>query len=179
MAKDGTARGGARPGAGRKARPKGVKALEGRVALPAPEDVIAAPDGLEGEDMPPVDEYMKAAQRNGLELRAEEVYRQTFRWLEERGCGAYVAPQLVKQYAMAVARWIQVENAISEYGFLAKHPTTGNAIASPYVTMEDRYLKQANQCWYMIAAVVKEHAGDPSGAQRFQSDLMESLLAGR
>lgn len=176
MAKDGTARGGARPGAGRKARSRDVKTLEGRLPPQPPDDDIDAPGVLEGEDMPPVEEYMKASQRNGLELRAEEVYRQTFRWLDEMGCRAYVAPQLVKQYAMAVARWIQVENAISEYGFLAKHPTTGNAIASPYVTMEDRYLKQANQCWYMIAAVVKEHSGDAAGTQRFQSDLMESLL---
>ena len=33
---------------------------------------------------------------------------------------------------MSVSRWIQCEEAISEFGMLAKHPTTGNAIASPY-----------------------------------------------
>ena len=33
---------------------------------------------------------------------------------------------------MAISRWIQCEECITKYGFLAKHPTTGNAIPSPY-----------------------------------------------
>lgn len=34
----------------------------------------------------------------------------------------------MRNYAMSVSRWIQCEHAISEYGFLAKHPTTGQTI---------------------------------------------------
>lgn len=50
----------------------------------------------------------------------------------------------------------KVKNGISEYGFLAKHPTTGNAIASPYVSMSQMYMKQVNQIWYQIYQIVKE-----------------------
>ena len=43
---------------------------------------------------------------------------------------------------MSVARWIQCESAISQYGFLAKHPTTGSAIASTYVGMAQPFMRQ-------------------------------------
>ena len=70
-----------------------------------------------------------------------------------RPAGQYPAGE---QYAVSVSRWIQCEECISEYGFLAKHPTTGNAIASPYVSMSQQYMKQVNQIWYQIYQVVKE-----------------------
>ena len=47
-------------------------------------------------------------------------------------------------YLLRRARQIQCERCISEYGFLAKHPTTGNAIASPYVSMLQQFTKQVN-----------------------------------
>ena len=58
---------------------------------------------------------------------------------------------------MSEARWAQWEEAISEYGMLAKHPTTKNAIASPYVSMSQQYMKQVNQIWYQIFQIVKEN----------------------
>ena len=48
---------------------------------------------------------------------------------------------MVEQYAMSVSRWIQCEEIVSSTGFLAKHPTTGAAIASPYVSMSQSYMK--------------------------------------
>ncbi len=51
---------------------------------------------------------------------------------------------------MSVARWIQCEEAITEYGFLAKHPTTGNAIQSPYVAMSQNFMSQTNRLWMEI-----------------------------
>lgn len=86
-------------------------------------------------------EYLKAKQKMGKDLCAEEVYRETWNWLKERGCANFVNKQLIEQYAMSVSRWIQCEECISEYGFIAKHPTTGNAIASPYVVMSQTYMK--------------------------------------
>ena len=79
---------------------------------------------------------------------------------------------------MSVARWIQCEEAISEYGFLAKHPTTGNAMQSPYVAMSQNYMKQVNQVWFQIYQIVKDNAQDYSGANP-QDDLMERLLTAR
>ena len=139
MAKDGTMRGGQRVGAGRKSKALTDKIADGRLngAMVLPE-----PAEIEGAVVPPVKEYLKAAQKNGKDLCAEEVYRDTWNWLKARGCEMLVNNQLIEQYAMSVSRWIQCEEAISEFGFLAKHPTTGNAIASPYVAMSQTYMKQ-------------------------------------
>lgn len=88
---------------------------------------------------------------------AAEVYEETWKWLKERNCERWGSVQLIEQYAMSVARWGQCEEAISEYGMLAKHPTTKNAIASPYVSMSQQYMKQVNQIWYQIFQIVKEN----------------------
>jgi hypothetical protein len=176
MAKDGTRRGGARVGAGRKPKPLADKISEGKAdnAMVLPEPVL-----LEGMDVPPVKEYMRAKQRNGKGLCAEEVFQETWGWLARRGCEKLVNTQLIEQYAMSVSRWIQCEESISEYGFLAKHPTTGNAIASPYVSMSQTYMKQVNQIWYQIYQVVKENCSVEYGGTTPQDDMMERLLRAR
>jgi len=51
---------------------------------------------------------------------------------------------------MSVSRWIQCEECITEFGFLAKHPTTGNAIPSPYVAMSQSFMKHANNLWCFL-----------------------------
>ena len=176
MAKDGTNRGGARVGAGRKS-----KALIDKINEGKPADIISLPEPvqLEAADVPPVKEFMRAAQKNGKDLCAEEVFNDTFQWLNERGCEKLVNTQLIEQYAMSVSRWIQCEEAISEYGFLAKHPTTGNAIASPYVSMSRDYMKQVTNTWYQIYQVVKENCSVEYGGASPQDDLMERLLSVR
>ena len=172
MAKDGTRRGGARVGAGRKKKALVDKIQEGKKTETLE---FSVPD-LEGEDMPPVKDYMTAKQKNGEEFIASDVYKDTWNWLKERKCESVVNPQLVQQYAMAVARWVQCENAVSEFGFLAKHPTTGAAIASPYVAMSREYLKQVNQCWFQIFQLVKENSTSDFNGRTPQDDLMERLL---
>ena len=176
MAKDGTARGGPRMNAGRKAKPLTEKISAGKKAR-----VLDLPDAhqLEGTDMPKVKDYMMQAQKNGEQLCAEDIYRETWEWLNKVGCTEYINPQLVNQYAMAVARQIQCEQAISEYGFLAKHPTTGAACTSPYVSMLSTFTKQANQSWYQIFQVVKENCSMEYGGPTPQDDVMERLLRAR
>lgn len=129
---------------------------------------------LEGADVPPVDEYLRAQQQCGKNLQAEYIFDQTMKWLKEIKCSGVVSKQLVEQYAMSVARWIQTEELISEYGFLAKHPTTGQAIASPYVLMSQNYMKQVNQLWYQIYQIVKERCSE--GILEETDDPMERLL---
>ena len=82
------------------------------------------------------------------------------------------------QYAMSVSRWIQCEEVISEYGFLAKHPTTGSAIASPYVSMSQSYMKQVNQLWYQIFQIVRENCSTEFSGLPID-DAMEKLLTAR
>lgn len=179
MARDGTARGGPRTGAGRKS-----KALTEKIETGNPGGrkltVMELPEttDFEGVDMPNPKDYLSEKQKNGESLGADEVFKETWLWLKERGCEKLVSTQLVEQYAMSVSRWIQCERAISEYGFLSKHPTTGAACASPFVSMSQQYMKQVNAVWYQIFQVVKENCsvefqGSP------QDDLMERLLRSR
>ncbi len=178
MAKDGTMRGGPRPGQGRPKKALAEKVTNG-TADSAKVIVLPEPVKFVGADVPPVKEYLKAEQKNGKDLCAEEVFRETWIWLKERGCERYVNTQLIEQYAMAVSRWIQCEECISEYGFLAKHPTTGNAIASPYVSMSRDYMKQVNAAWYQIYQIVKENCSVEFGGASPQDDVMERLLRAR
>ena len=181
MAKDGTMRGGARPGSGPK-----KKALAEKNASGNPGgreltviDFESAAAGLTGSDMPPAKEYLKAHQKDGKEFCAEEIYSQLWKWLDDRRCSHIVGPLLVEQYAMAAARWIQCESAISEFGFLAKHPTTGGAMSSPYVSIAREYSKQCNQLWYQINQFVKENCSVEWTGASPQDDLMERLLRAR
>ena len=143
--------------------------------------VVELPEGaeLDGMDMPEPGAYLKARQRNGGELQAEALYKETWLWLKERGCEKLVSRQLVEQYAMSVSRWIQCEEAISEFGFLSKHPTTGAACASPYVAMSQQYMKQVNQVWYQIFQIVKENCSTEFSGNTPQDDVMELLLRTR
>lgn len=176
MAKDGTNRGGARPGTGPKKKALIDKINDGKadgsMILPEPADI-------EGVDVPPVKDYLKATQKNGKNLCAEEIFIATYKWLKTCGCDKLVNVQLIEQYAMSVSRWIQCEEAISEFGFLAKHPTTGNAIASPYIAMSRDYMKQVNSTWFSIYQIVKENCSVEYGGATPHDDLMERLLSAR
>ena len=80
---------------------------------------------------------------------------------------------------MSAARWIQCEEAVTEYGFLAKHPTTGNAMQSPYVAMGQNYMSQTNRLWVEIFQIVKENCAGEYTGESPQDDLMERLLSAR
>ena len=172
--------GGPRPGSGRKRKPLADKITEGKAGgkrLSIIEFSDAA--NLEGQEMPTPSAMLSATQKDGKTLEAAEIYERTWQWLNERGCSALVSPMLLERFAMSAARWIQCEAAVSEYGFLAKHPTTGAAIASPYVSMSHNFMNQTNRLWLEIFQIVKENCtGEYSGANP-QDDVMERLLTAR
>lgn len=172
MARDGTNRGGSRPGAG---RPK--KSLVEKINEGKPAEVMMQPADIESADVPPVRECMEELQRDGTKLLAGDVYKETYQWLKERSCEKLVSRQLVEQYAMSISRWIHCEQIVTKYGYISKHTTTNAAIASPYVSMSQNYMKQANQIWAQIFQIVRENcsvefSGNP------QEDMMERLLRG-
>ena len=72
-----------------------------------------------------------------------------------------------------------VAESIRQYGFLAKHPTTGNAIPSPYVAMSQSFSKQANNLWYQIYQVVRENCAVEYRGATPHDDMMERLLTAR
>ena len=133
---------------------------------------------LTGADMPSPSAYLSARQKNGKPLGADIVYKETWLWLKQRGCEKHVNKRLLESYSQAFARFVQCEEALSTYGLLGKHPTTGGVIASPFVQMSQTFQKQANLLWYEIFDIVKQNCttkfdGTP------QDDLMEQLLSNR
>ena len=162
MAKDGTNRGGARPGAGRKKKSADTENPRNTAVFGS-------------EKVPEPAEYLSANQKNGVPLGADEIYRETWLWLKNRGCEKLVNPRLVESYSQAFARYIQCENAISAYGLLGKHPTTGGVISSPFVSMGQSYQKQANLLWYEIYQIVRSNSTDMTSVFP-QNTVMERLL---
>jgi hypothetical protein len=129
--------------------------------------------------MPPPAQYLSDSQKSGIALVAKDIYEKTWNWLHERKCSHLIYPQILEQYAMSAARWIQCERAISEYGFLAKHPTTGGAMTSPYVAVAQNYMKQTNSQWSQIYQIVRENAQTGFEDYSPQDYLMEQLLTAR
>lgn len=93
-------------------------------------------------EIPEIKDYLTETQRDGSELCAADVFLETMDYLRSCGCENVVSRQIVEEYAMSVARWTHIERLISKYGYIAKHPTTGEPMQSPYVTMSQMYLKQ-------------------------------------
>lgn len=172
MAKDGSARGGTRARSGAKKKAAVDKVKDGKVA-----SVIqfANAERLEAGAIPPMKEFLKEDQKE-IPLEAEEVFNETWQWLKDRGCSSIVSVQMVEQYAMSVARWIQCERFISKYGFLGKHPTTGVACTSPYVAISQQYMKQVNNIWSQIFQLVRENSTVGYAGPTPQDDVMEKLL---
>lgn len=115
MAKDGTYRGGRRVKAGSKPDALADKIMKGapakRMELPdftedmTDFDVDDIGDGveLEGMDMPSPDDYLSALQKDGKPLGADEIYKETWLWLKERGCERLVNKRLLESYSEAFA----------------------------------------------------------------------------
>ena len=189
MARDGTSRGGRRVRAGRPPASLADNVSAGResyvmelpefpsVPLDAPDYIGDVPD-VDGSDIPSPSDYLSAEQRDGKPLGADVIFTETFQWLRERECDRLVNPRLVESYSEAFARYVQCSEALSKFGLLGKHPTTGAPIASPFAQMSLNWQKQANALWYEIFDIVRQNSltayeGDPQG------DAMEALLRSR
>ncbi len=61
-------------------------------------EAVDLPEGavVEGTDMPKPADYLSAKQKNGVPLGADEIYKETWLWLKERGCERLVNPRLLK-----------------------------------------------------------------------------------
>lgn len=126
--------------------------------------------------MPSVRKYLKTEQKGELEFNAVDIFKKTWQWLVECGRERLVNSQLIEQYAASVSRWIQREECTSKFGFLTRHPTTSNVIASPYVAMSRDYAKQSSQLWSQIFQVVKENDAVVCQGTTPQDNVVEWLL---
>lgn len=170
-------RGGARPGAGRKRTAVKEKADNGNPGG-RPLEVLDIPE-IEGVDMPKPHDFLSAEQRDGSELQAADIYKETWEWLKKAGCSSKISSQLLERYAMASARWIQCEEMTSKLGFLSKHPTTQKPIPSPFINIGINYMNQAVRLWNEIFQIVKENCSTEYSDAVPQDDVMERLLRAR
>lgn len=189
MARDGTNRGGRRPRTGPKPQSAVEKIQKGKEVRVMKQEIpelevhdlegVDLPEGvmLYGEDIPKPSDYLSAKQKDGRTLGADEIYKETYLWLKERKCEKLVNSRLIESYAQAFARYIQCEEAISTYGLLGKHPTTGGVITSPFVQMSSQFQKRASLLWYEIYDIVKQNCTDVYVDT--SEDLMEKLLHSR
>lgn len=157
MAKDGTRRGGARPGSGRKKKekPADVETVLHNVAV-TDEDVAACPN-------------CHLIKPDSLSAR---IYVSIFEFAKNHGADQMLPPELVELFSVSYARWCEVEEKISEMGFISAHPTTGLDCKSPLVSVSESYSKQAQNYWYSIWNIVRE--GEPVD----ETDDMEGILDG-
>ena len=162
---------------GRPPKPLAEKILDGNPGK-RKLTVMEFPNAAEfhAEEMPQPSAMLSAVQRDGSILQAGEIYKITWKWLDDRGCAALVSPQVLERYSMAAARWIHCEEIINKTGYLAKHPTTSMAIQSPYVAMSQNYMAQTNRLWYEIYQIVKENCSTGYTGVTPQDDVMERLL---
>ena len=166
MAKDGTRRGGARPGAGRKkksAKPE------------SPENVlqISGVTEDERESFPRFNRLLYDAEGAFALKEAESVFYSVYRYARKNGAEEKLPQELVELFSVSYSRWVQVEREISSKGFTAAHPTTGGECNSPLIGVSNTYSRNAQNYWYSIWAVIKD-----SGAEGAENDPMEALLSG-
>jgi hypothetical protein len=164
--------GGRRTNSGRKAKPLSDKILEGKNNIKTIRFDVS-PD-LDGEEIPEPKEYLKAQQRQG-ELIAVEIRQEIWEWLRKRKCDHLIPILMIDQFAMTYARWIQAEEARSEFGPLSKHPTTGNAQLSPFVGIAQAESKAALNLWNEIYSIVRANCTD-NFYNTQEDDVMERLL---
>lgn len=170
MAKDGTNRGGVRVGAGKKRKPLEEKILEGK----ADSNVFLNEKSAKSKIKPPK-KYLNAEQKGGGKLYSKQIYKETMEWIIAHGCEELVPKQLVENYAQVTARHIQCEEFLSNYGLIAKHPTTAEAISSPFFKMSNDCVKVSSQLWYQIYAIVRDNAANGIVGNA-TDDTMENLL---
>ena len=125
-------------------------------------------------EVPEPKEYISAEQKMGGEPCAPKVYQYVYELLKRYNSEVAVSAQLVESFSQTISRHIQCEQILSETGFLAKHPTTGEPVTSPFVKMSLDYLKAANQIWDRIYAVVKD--SNARGAVPSSKDMLDKLL---
>lgn len=111
---------------------------------------------------------------------ATEVFNKTVEWINKTGCLELIPTDYIEEYAVCKARWFECEQMNARHGLLAKHPTTGQPMQSPYVQMATTYLRQCDLAWGKIYEVVKENCSTEFRQQASpHEDVMERLLNSR
>ena len=141
-------------------------------------DDLPTPPEPEVEDSPAPRDYMDDAQHQRFgEFYAKQIFQETVDWLDRTGCLELVEREVIDLYAMSAARWIQCERAISQYSFLAPHPTTKVPMASPYASLSNQYSKTMMNCYFTMYQIVKENCVGDYKTSTPQDSVMDFLLS--
>ncbi len=125
--------------------------------------------------MPKPNELLSAKQRDGTELRAKQIYEDTWNWLNSIGCAGYVSLQTIERYAMCVARWLAMRGDDKRTGIFIKASHNRKACHLPFINIGINYMNQASRQWDNIMQIVKENCSvDFSGTN--PNDDLERLL---
>ena len=167
--------GGRRQGCGRKKADIKTQVLFGRADKELLPDLPVSGD-MQGNEMPPPRKYLTADTHSATENRGAEIYASLWDWLKERDCHMLVSNELLQQYSLAVSRFEQVEEAINRFGFLAKHPTTGMPIESPYVKIAKDCQQRVLNIWELIELKIADRCSLYADAHKENPEPMEILL---
>lgn len=168
--------GGARANCGRRGKSKQQKELEGELPINNENQVEAVENTISDVMLPKVQDYMKVDQRTGKPLGADLILNDVVSWLKKIRCLGLVNPMLVEQYAMDRARWIQCQNALSEFGLIIKKQSNGNTVPTPFYTMLSGFEKSMNNSFYMINQVVRDNCKDGYHEYTESEWIMERIL---
>lgn len=114
---------------------------------------------------------------NWLSPKAKEIWKEVYDWLEKIGCTKGILPYNLDEYAHCKSRWLECEEAITNHGFLLKDGS-GKTINNPCIAMAQNYLKQTNDVWAKIYAVVRETKLTEWNDNSPNDDIMENILRG-
>ena len=159
--------GGTRTGAGRPKKSAIQKVLEGNPGKRKIEIV----DFMDAEELP-------STPAKWLTEKGREVYTFVYEWLKKIGCLKGILPCHLEEYAHCKSRWLECEDQNSRVGLIVKDQH-GNPAPSPFVALAGNYLKQSNEAWSKIYAVVRETKLKEWDSNNPNDDVMEKLLGGR
>lgn len=112
-----------------------------------------------------------------LSPKAKEIWKEVYEWLEKIGCTKGILPYNLDEYAHCKSRWLECEEAITTHGFLLKD-ANGKTINNPCIAMAQNYLRQTNDVWAKIYAVVRETKLTEWSDDSPNDDIMENILRG-
>ena len=171
---------GPKPGSGgRPTKPLVDKIMEGNPGK-RPLKVVEFKEKEVAKLPEPPEFLIEASKKTEKWPTATEIFKRTVEWLKKTGCFDLLPTDYIEEYALCKARWLECEQMNARVGLLAKHPTTGQPMQSPYVQMAITYLRQSDAAWSKIYEVVKTNCstefrqgGTP------HDDVMERLLSMR
>jgi hypothetical protein len=171
MAKDGTNRGGARPGAGRKKKPLVEKILDGNPGKRPLTVVEFYGVPASGELTPP--DFLKIASKETADNypTADEIFIQVAEWLKTTGCAHLISPTVIEDFAINRRAFFECECMNKRLGRIA------NGKRSPYVDMAMQYAGLMRVAFDRIWSIIAQNT-----ERRYEGgstdDIMERLLNG-